>query len=220
MSVRHVTGALCIKEKQGYADKEVVDREAKRSYHVVVSGNKKITIDYGGAYMLKKSCKGSACIAQLEKDIDEIAIHQGLTRNDKTNGGVAKAQNLTSEELKQKAIELKGYKSEVPNTISYPTALQVVIDENLEGALGDVEKNIKLALDLRTLQTRYEIELLWFIYLSELKKDVMLVGEDDEENDLTGPEMVKKLVEILMLNREQDRDVINAIKRALLEWKA
>ena len=49
----------------------------------------------------------------------------------------------------------------------------------------------------------------------------MLVGEDsDEENDLTGPEMVKKLVEILMLNREQDRDVINAIKRALLEWEA
>ena len=45
MSVRHVTGALCIKEKHGYADKEVVDREAKRSYHVVVSGNKKITID-------------------------------------------------------------------------------------------------------------------------------------------------------------------------------
>lgn len=33
MSVRHVTGALCIKEKHGYADKEVVDREAKRSYH-------------------------------------------------------------------------------------------------------------------------------------------------------------------------------------------
>ena len=52
--------------------------------------------------MLKKSCKGSTCIAKLEKDIDEIAIHQGLTRNDKTNGGVAKAQNLTLEELKQR----------------------------------------------------------------------------------------------------------------------
>ena len=171
--------------------------------------------------MLKKSCKGSTCIAKLEKDIDEIAIHQGLTRNDKTNGGVAKAQNLTLEELKQRSIELKGYKSKVPNTMSYPTALQVVIDENLEGALKDVEENIKCALDLRKLQTRYEIELLWFIYLKELEKDVMLVGEDsDEENDLTGPEMVKKLVEILMLNREQDRDVINAIKSALLEWEA
>ena len=55
---------------------------------------------------------------------------------------------------------------------------------------------------------------------AELEKDVMLVGEDsDEENDLTGPEMVKKLVEILMLNREQDTGVINAIKSALLEWK-
>ena len=53
------------------------------------------------------------------------------------------------------------------------------------------------------------------------RPDVMLVGEDsDEENDLTGPEMVKKLVEILMLNREQDTGVINAIKSALLEWEA
>ena len=178
-------------------------------------------INHGGAYMLKKSCKGSTCIAKLEKDIDEIAIHQGLTRNDKTNGGVAKAQNLTRKELKQMSIDLKDYKSRVPNTMSYPTALQVVIDENLEGALKDVEENIKCALDLRKLQTRYEIELLWFIYLKELEKDVMLVGEDsDEENDLTGPEMVKKLVEILMLNREQDTGVINAIKSALLEWEA
>lgn len=48
----------------------------------------------------------------------------------------------------------------------------------------------------------------------------MEVGEKKvEEEDLTGPEMVKRLVEILMLNREQDKRVIEEVKSALLKWE-
>ncbi len=49
----------------------------------------------------------------------------------------------------------------------------------------------------------------------------MTVGRDDNSRakDLTGPEMVKTLVEILMLNREQDKVVIERVKNALLEWE-
>ncbi len=171
--------------------------------------------------MIKKSCKGSACIALLEKQIDEIAI-QALTRNEKTNRAIAKAQNLTFKELKQKSIELRTYKSRIPDDISYPTALQVTIDEELEENLKKFEENLKNALELRTLQTRYEIEILWLIYLSELKKDVMIVGKPAlrEEDELTAPEMVKRLVEIILMNREQDKDVIDKIKSALREWEA
>ena len=76
------------------------------------------------------------------------------------------------------------------------------------------------ALNLTTLQTKYEVELMWFIYLNELQKDIMEVGEKKvEEEDLTGPEMVKRLVEILMLNREQDKRVIEEVKSALLKWE-
>ena len=61
---------------------------------------------------------------------------------------------------------------------------------------------------------------MWFIYLNELQKDIMEVGEKKvEEEDLTGPEMVKRLVEILMLNREQDKRVIEEVKSALLKWE-
>ena len=76
------------------------------------------------------------------------------------------------------------------------------------------------ALNLTTLQTKYEVELMWFIYMCELQKDVMEVGEKKiKEKDLTGPEMVKRLVEILMLNREQDKEVIEEIKSILLKWE-
>ena len=86
--------------------------------------------------------------------------------------------------------------------------------------LTEVEENVMSALNLTTLQTKYEVELMWFIYMCELQKDVMEVGEKKiKEKDLTGPEMVKRLVEILMLNREQDKEVIEEIKSILLKWE-
>ena len=76
------------------------------------------------------------------------------------------------------------------------------------------------ALQLTTLQTRYEIELLWYIYLCELQKDVMEVGDRKEKGkDLTGPQIVERLVEILLLNREQDKEVIEEVKKVLLKWE-
>ena len=86
--------------------------------------------------------------------------------------------------------------------------------------MTEVEENVMSALNLTTLQTKYEVELMWFIYMCELQKDVMEVGEKKiKEKDLTGPEMVKRLVEILMLNREQDKEVIEEIKSILLKWE-
>ena len=37
--------------------------------------------------------------------------------------------------------------------------------------------------------------------------------------DLSGPDMVKRLVQILLLNREADKEVIEKVKNALLEWE-
>ena len=113
---------------------------------------------------------------------------------------------------------LKKFKNKIPKDVGFPTALQVTIDDELENALAEVEKNVMSALDLTTLQTRYEIELLWFIYFSKLHEDVMKVGAE-RKGDLTGPEMVKRLVEILMLNREQDQGVLDEVKAALLKWE-
>lgn len=78
--------------------------------------------------------------------------------------------------MKVYAKDLKKFKSTIPADAKYPTALQVAVDENIALILEEVEKNIKTALELTTLQTRYEIEILWFIYLSALQNDVMQVG--------------------------------------------
>ncbi|SEK46259.1 hypothetical protein SAMN02910353_00658 [Ruminococcus sp. YRD2003] len=170
--------------------------------------------------MVKRSCKGSSCIGYLEDRIDEIDFNSDTSRNGKFNRAIPKAQNRTLEELKNDAKELKKFKNKIPSDVAFPTALQVTVDEELEDALTEVEENIMSALNLTTLQTKYEIELIWFIYLCELQKEVMEVGEKKaKEEDLTGPEMVKILVEILMLNREQDKKVIEEVKSALLKWE-
>lgn len=171
---------------------------------------------------MKKSCKGSICIGYLEEKINEIDFNSDLSRNGKFNRAIIKASNFSVEELKVYAKELKKFKSKIPMDVNYPTALQVAVDENIEVVLLEVERKLKTALELTTLQTKYEIELLWFIYLSALKDEVMQVGTPkvDVDEDLTGPELVKTLVELLMLNRQQDTHVINTIKAILLEWKS
>lgn len=170
--------------------------------------------------MMKRSCKGSICIGYLEKRINEIDYNSDTSRNGKFNRAIEKTQNRTLEELKNDAKELKKFKNKIPHDVGFPTSLQVTADKELEDALTEVEENIMYALNLTTLQTKYEVELMWFIYLNELQKDIMEVGEKKvEEEDLTGPEMVKRLVEILMLNREQDKRVIEEVKSALLKWE-
>lgn len=172
--------------------------------------------------MLKKSCKGSPCLALLEKEIDENS-HQRLTRNEKIKEALLKAQSLDPDELKQRAIELKEYKKGLPDDIAYPTAMQVTVEEDFEKVLLEFEENLKNALSLRVLRTKYEIEILLFIYLGELPKDAMLVGKrvslSRKEEELTGPEMVKLLVELILLDRQRDENVIRQIKSILLEWK-
>lgn len=168
--------------------------------------------------MVKRSCKGSSCIGYLEEKINEIDYYADNSRNGKFNRAIQKTQNCSLDELKTYSKDLKKLKNKIPKDVAFPTALQVTVDEGLEDAFSEVEKNVMTALDLTTLQTRYEIELLWFIYFSKLHEDVMKVGAERKE-DLTGPEMVKRLVEILMLNREQDQEVLEEVKSALLKWE-
>lgn len=47
----------------------------------------------------------------------------------------------------------------------------------------------------------------------------MIVGDKEILSDLTGPEMAKILFEILLLDREQDKDTIQNIKELLLKWR-
>jgi hypothetical protein len=53
-----------------------------------------------------------------------------------------------------------------------------------------------------------------------LKEESMNVGESKpKDENLTGPDIVKKIVQIILLNRDKDKKVIEKIKNILLEWK-
>lgn len=171
--------------------------------------------------VLKKSCKGSECIAYCEQLIDEIDPHQDLSRPGKFNRAIAKAKTNSIEDWASRAKGLKRFKNNIPEGVSVPTALQMKVEDTLVSDLLVVEETIKEALNLSTLQTRYEVEILEFNYLEVLKKEVLEVGEakDSETTDLNGPEMVKILVQILLLNRDSDKAVIEKVKEALLEWR-
>lgn len=171
---------------------------------------------------VKKSCKGSSCLAYCEQLIKELDPHQDLSRPVIFNRAIEKAKAITEQEWIELSVQLKKFKNNVPKDINAPTAIQMRVHDALTDDLVMIENKIITALNLRTLQTRYEVEILEYQYLEVLKKDVLIVGEKNElpsETDLNGPEMVKRLVEILLLNRESDIEAIEKIKTILLEWK-
>lgn len=63
--------------------------------------------------------------------------------------------------------------------------------------------------------------MLWTYYLKEVKEKRMEVGKGARmaETELDGPKMVKVLVQLLLLNREQDAGIISKIKSILAELK-
>lgn len=170
--------------------------------------------------MIKRSCKGNPCIGFLKAQIDEIRPE--FTWNDCFAMGVQAARRLTLEEHLQKFQELKYKKRSIPTDAKHPTAVQVSIDDAYGDDVEAFEENTKIVLELTRLQSGLEFELILLIVLDNLKSQAMLVGEtevSEKNQDLTGPEMVKRLVEILMLNREQDKEVIEEVKSALLKWE-
>jgi len=172
--------------------------------------------------MIKKSWKSNDCHAGLEYFIDEIDPHQDTSRSGKVNRAIIKAKNLSDDDWRKLTKELKLFKKNELSQIDVqaPTAMQVKIEEELENDLVIIENNIKRALELTTLQTQFEIQLLWLNYLNCLKEDTMNVGESKpEDQNLTGPDIVKRIVQIILLDREKDKKVIEKIKNILLEWE-
>lgn len=170
--------------------------------------------------MIKRSCKGNPCIGDFKAKIDEF--RPDYTWNDCVTIGVQLGRNLTEDDLKIKGQELKRTKRIIPADVKHPTAIQVSIDDAYADDINAFEEKTKSALELTRLQSGLEFELLLLIVLDNLKSQAILVGEteaSEKTEDLTGPEMVKRLVEILMLNREQDKEVIEEVKSALLKWE-
>lgn len=163
------------------------------------------------------SWKSSWKHAVLEYQIKELDTSQDLSRSAITSRAIYEGLKVIDWTVpKEKLILIT--RIDIP----IPTSMQAKLDEEASDILPEIRAKIldDLNGELERLQTSYMIQLLWINYLEVLKQKALLVGvERADKDDLTGPEMVKRLVQILLLNREADVPIIERIKNNLLEWE-
>lgn len=156
--------------------------------------------------------------AALENLIKEIDPNQDLSRSAITTRAIKVA--VTVEDwapIRENLLRLK----RVDGMTQIPVSMQAKIDEDLTPEVTFIRGRISEDLQefLERLQTPYFMQLLWMNYLIYLQNKKMSVGKANEKFDLSGPEIVKRLVQILLLNRASDVAVIEKIKAAILEWQ-
>ncbi len=100
------------------------------------------------------------------------------------------------------------------------TNLQAKYDDESAKILDRVKSKILLDIEgLKILQAQYLYQLLQVNYLEELKKEALAVQVDQqvEAEDVNIPEMVKLLVEMILLDK--DSDDLKKIKTILVDWR-
>lgn len=156
--------------------------------------------------------------AVLEYLIKEIDPNQDLSRSAITNRAIEVAQSVSDwGPVRENLMKL-----DRKDDVQTPISMQAKIDEEFVEAVKNIRK--KISEDLRDflerLQTPYFMQLLWMNYYNYLKDKKMTVGRTSTSTeDISGPDMVRILVQILLLNREADRLIIEQVKSALLGWE-
>lgn len=173
---------------------------------------------YQGGFVLETlAWKSGWRHATLEFLIKEIDTEMDLSRSAITNRAIAAAKDVPDWRVVKDDLAFVK-KLDIP----IATSMQAKPSDEAIEALKDIRPKILSDLNgqLERLQTAYMIQLLWVNYYNALKNQALKVGIlKNKTKDLNGPEMVKRLVQILLLNRESDATIIEAIKKALLEWE-
>ncbi len=155
--------------------------------------------------------------AVLEELIKGLDPNQDISRSAITNRAICAAKAVTDwKPIRENLLNLER------RDVTPPVSMQAKIEEELAQDVNVIRARISEDLKdyLERLQTPYFVQLLWMNYLMGLKEQKMKVGKQfGAPDDLSGPDMVKRLVQILMLNRVSDRVVIEKIKAILLEWE-
>jgi hypothetical protein len=155
--------------------------------------------------------------AVLEYQIKELDTSQDLSRSAITSRAIVEGVKVPDWRVPKEKLALI-----TRMNIPIPASMQAKLDEEASELLQDIRTKILCDFEgeLERLQTPYMIQLLWVNYLEVLKQKALTVGvEKKDKDDLTGPDMVKRLVQILLLNRDADAQIIEKIKNDLLEWE-
>ena len=108
---------------------------------------------------------------------------------------------------------------EIPG-IEVPESFQVKADEaDMNMLCKTIQTNVE---EIHKLHTVVAIRLILSSYLIKLRKKAANVGAGKNESsrkDISGPEMVAILVDMLMKDRSVDADLIEDIKDKLIDWR-
>lgn len=155
--------------------------------------------------------------AVLECQLKELDSSQDLSRSAITSRAIVEGAKVNNWIVPKEKLTLIT-RLDIPIS----TSMQAKPYEEATKMLPDIRAKILCDLEgeLERLQTKYMIQMLWVNYLEVLKQKAITVGvKKAGKDDLTGLEMVQRLVQILLLNREADAQIIEKIKNNLLEWE-
>lgn len=159
------------------------------------------------------SIRANAKIMSLMTEIKELERNQDTTRTGIFERAVmhAKTEMDWNMVFNTEINEIKG--------IEIPDSFQVKADEeDMELITKRILKNVE---DIHKLHTVVSVRMILSSYLIYLRKRATNVGTSEIEKnyDITGPEMVAILVDMIMKDRSVDSDLINEIKVKLVDWK-
>lgn len=161
------------------------------------------------------SIKVNAKHLELETKIKEMDTSQDITRGAIINRAIQCAD--TVDDWKKVQTKLSSIKSNRAN-ISNNTSMQTNLDETTKLIVDNIKKQIIEDLDLTVLQQQYFLQLVLMCYLMEISQHLSGV-EETLHSELSVPDMFKLMAELMLSQRNEDKNVIEEIKRILIEWR-
>lgn len=151
----------------------------------------------------------------LEKEIRELDS-KNMSRSEITNRAVVEAATVNDWKILEEELSLLETEE-----MSIPSSMQATLDEETLLMLPGIREKMLIDLkdNIKRLMVPYFMLLLWINYRNVLRQKVIQIGERKEKIDITGPQLVERLVQILLLNREKDQETLNRLKSILIEWK-
>lgn len=145
-----------------------------------------------------------------------------VNRVDFFNQAMENALSANTDWKKLSSINVDYYNTDATT----PEFIQLRVDKDKWETVVNRIKN-SFTPPLKRTTTPYVVKLVLISYIQYLssiqddKEEAISVCEikPNRDEDITGPDMVRKLVQILLLNREIDKPVIEKVKNALLEWE-
>lgn len=142
-----------------------------------------------------------------------------LERSNNDTTRIAIFERAVAEAKKQNNWQ-KVYDTEIEEnkSVEVPESFQVKADEN---DIDFISKKILSNIDsIKKPRMVFIAKLILCNYLLKLREKASLVGVvKDEKVDISASEMIKLLVEVLIMNRGADFELIEEIKEKLIEWR-